>query len=292
MTTIAIFGNTMQHDALQEIIAAIQCLESNGMHIIVESQFAAYMERRTGYRPCATVARMPSGGCGLLLSFGGDGTFLHAVRWCAQTGTPILGINTGHLGYLAAMQMPSDPQVLADLIKSGNWHTERRHMLKVSVDGADAIEPACSYALNEVAVLKDHSATTIVCTALLGNDFMATYPGDGLLVSTPTGSTAYNLSAGGPVVQPTLDVWIVSPIASHTLTLRPLVVNTDRDMTISVQSRTGSYQLAVDGVSVPLPDTAKVRISRAPFTTAVVRTPDSSWLGTLSRKLLWGAHSK
>lgn len=291
MTGIAIFGNTAQSHACASIRQTISQLAARGYNVAVECRFAAYLgldSEGCGYTAVETIPE----DCELLLSFGGDGTFLHAARWTAAAGIPVLGINTGHLGYLAAMPMPDDPADLVEVIDRRAWITEPRRLLQVSVEGAPGLAPEYPYALNEVAFLKDHSASTITCSARLGDAELASYPGDGLLVSTPTGSTGYNLSVGGPVVQPNLDVWLISPVASHALTLRPLVVSTDKEITVSVHSRTGSFQLALDGTSTALPDSAIVRVSRAPFTISVVRQLNSSWLGTLTRKLLWGARTR
>jgi len=287
---IAVFGNTTQIHAASAIYASLEVLaRTNGLNVVLERQFAEFLEHSVE-KSCKLKKNdtLPADS-DMLISFGGDGTFLRAVRWAEQSEIPVLGINTGHLGYLAAMSIPTDSNALCRMICRKEWAMEQREMLQVSVSGAATTGPAYPFALNEVALLKDHSATTISCSASLGDRHLATYPGDGLLVCTPTGSTAYNLSAGGPIVQPSLGVWVISPIASHTLTLRPLVVSTDQEIRITVASRTGLFQLALDGISTTLPDSAIIHIKRAPFKTTVVRPQGCDWLNSLSEKLLWGA---
>ena len=286
---IAIFGNPGQSHS-SAVISTIETIAAMpACRITIESNFAASLPDLTSRLSNTGISGNLPSGTDLVISFGGDGTFLQAVRWTGCQEVPLLGINTGHLGYLAAMPLPTQPEVLCKMISEHNWNIEPRSMLQVEIDGFHS--PAYPNALNEVAILKDRIATTISCSAWLDNRKIATYPGDGLLICTPTGSTAYNLSAGGPIVQPTLDTWVISPVASHALTLRPLVVSSLNEIRVEAASRSGSFQLALDGTATTLPTTASVRIKRADFCTKVVRPSNTDWLDTLSEKLFWGARN-
>lgn len=220
----------------------------------------------------------------MALSIGGDGTFLRTAAWVADTGTPILGINTGHLGYLAPLPV-ADAPAFVDNILAGNYTVEHRSLLQVT-------EPATRgwhCALNEVVLAKDDSASLITAETLLDSRPLATYKADGLIIATPTGSTAYNLSAGGPIIQPTAPVWVLSPIAAHSLGMRPLVVSDDTVLRITVSGRGHTFRLTLDGRSTTLPMGTQVTVRRAPFTTGVVQPLGSGFPAVLRTKLMFNA---
>ena len=220
----------------------------------------------------------------MALSIGGDGTFLRPAAWVADTGTPILGINTGHLGYLAPLPV-ADAPAFVDNILAGNYTVEHRSLLQVT-------EPATRgwhCALNEVVLAKDDSASLITAETLLDSRPLATYKADGLIIATPTGSTAYNLSAGGPIIQPTAPVWVLSPIAAHSLGMRPLVVSDDTVLRITVSGRGHTFRLTLDGRSTTLPMGTQVTVRRAPFTTGVVQPLGTGFPAVLRTKLMFNA---
>ena len=220
----------------------------------------------------------------MALSIGGDGTFLRTAAWVADTGTPILGINTGHLGYLAPLPV-ADAPAFVDNILAGNYTVEHRSLLQVT-------EPATRgwhCALNEVVLAKDGSASLITAETLLDSRPLATYKADGLIIATPTGSTAYNLSAGGPIIQPTAPVWVLSPIAAHSLGMRPLVVSDDTVLRITVSGRGHTFRLTLDGRSTTLPMGTQVTVRRAPFTTGVVQPLGTGFPAVLRTKLMFNA---
>ena len=200
------------------------------------------------------------------ISIGGDGTFLRTARWVGAKEIPIIGINTGHLGFLAEESIKSAPQLIESLIE-GKYFIESRSLLEVRAVEGD-IRSSLSgwaYALNEVAILRQDTASMITVNTLLDNMPVASYQGDGLIISTPTGSTAYNLSVGGPIVQPTAPCWVLSPIAPHSLTMRPLVVSDSHIIETSVDSRAETYRLTLDGRTLILPINVKLRVRRADF---------------------------
>lgn len=220
----------------------------------------------------------------MALSIGGDGTFLRTAAWVADTGTPILGINTGHLGYLAPLPV-ADAPAFVDNILAGNYTVEHRSLLQVT-------EPATRgwhCALNEVVLAKDDSASLITAETLLDSRPLATCKADGLIIATPTGSTAYNLSAGGPIIQPTAPVWVLSPIAAHSLGMRPLVVSDDTVLRITVSGRGHTFRLTLDGRSTTLPMGTQVTVRRAPFTTGVVQPLGTGFPAVLRTKLMFNA---
>lgn len=231
----------------------------------------------------------------LAFSIGGDGTFLRTARAVGREQTPIVGFNTGTLGFLAEYSLDDSAGVIAD-IAAGRYDVEDRSMAQVdflptdearSPRGREHGSPL--YALNEVAILREDTASTVTVNARLDGTTLASYRGDGLLIATPTGSTAYNLSVGGPVIEPSAPCLVLSPIAPHSLTMRPLVVGDTRRIDIEVQSRVPTYRLAVDGRGVSLPSSMRLAVARAPFVTRIVHRHGATFADTLRQKLLWGA---
>jgi len=231
----------------------------------------------------------------IAVSIGGDGTFLRTARWIGSCETPILGVNAGHLGFLSDITLENSGMIIDDIV-SGNMEVHSRTMLSVIVTGDTPVDDPAGvlrypFALNEVAVLRDDTASMITVDTLLDGAPLARYRADGLIISTPTGSTGYNLSVGGPIVGPSTPAWVISPVAAHSLTMRPLVVPDTSVVALSVYSRVPAYRLSLDGRSVILPLGAGLRVSRAPFVVNILSRPGHSFAGTLRSKLLWGMGS-
>lgn len=255
-------------------------------HIFFNTRYAEALDA-LGFDGTLTQNRVDKlpGRCDIVVSVGGDGTFIKTARWAGKREVPILGINGGHLGYLADADL-ADAERFVDDIVAGRLTFEARTVLHVRVGCETAIP--YPYALNEVAVLKDDTASMINIKADIDGRHLAQYPADGLIISTPTGSTAYNLSVGGPVIAPETPALVVSPVAPHALTMRPIVVPDDSVLDIRVRSRVETYRLALDGRSVSLPLTADIRIEKARFRTIIARLGGADFVHTLRTKLLWG----
>lgn len=221
------------------------------------------------------------------LSIGGDGTFLRTVQWVAGADIAILGINTGHLGYLADLSI--EEAVAPDC---GPFAVQERTVLQVNVEEASASELSPEdfwpYALNEVAFLKKDTSSMITAETTVNGAPLTTYLADGLLVATPTGSTGYNLSVGGPIIEPTAPALVLAPVAPHSLTMRPLVLSDNSRISVVADSRGGSYLLSLDGRSTALPVGTRVTVSKAPFTVKVLQRRTRNFADTLRTKLLWG----
>ncbi len=214
----------------------------------------------------------------ILLSFGGDGTFLSATHLVCSAGVPVLGVNLGRLGFLSDAELPE----VGEALVSGKWKVERRSMIQVEVAGR------LFHAINEVA-LRRIASGTLGIEVKVGEDQLPTYWADGLLVSTSTGSTAYSLSAGGPICAPELKALIIAPIAPHNLNLRPLVVPEDALILMSASDRKNrKVVLSVDNMDFEIPAGQPVRLSCAPFPLLRAVTGKSSFIGALRSKLFWG----
>ena len=286
---VAIYGNTSQDGYLPEIGRLLRLLSVYGLRAYVDGRFAAYLERG-GVSLCGaeSVDRFPDD-CGAVISIGGDGTFLRAAQWVGTRELPILGLNTGHLGFLASYSI-ADMECMTEALARGEGTVERRMVLCVS--GFCVPPDVWPYALNEVAVLKDESASMISVEAQIDGIYLADYRADGLIVATPTGSTAYNLSAGGPIMQPTLETIAMTPIAPHSLTLRPLVVDGSSTIRLRTSSRTGVSRVSLDGHSFVVADGSVLTISRAAFHALVVRRLHDDFADIMREKLLWGRRSQ
>lgn len=221
----------------------------------------------------------------MCLSFGGDGTLMRTARRVGASGIPVMGINTGHLGYLTTAGI-DDPAATASILISGCYHIEERSMLRATV--YDGVHETVLDALNEIAVTRQDTASMIKIHALVNGSLLADYRADGLIVSTPTGSTGYNLSVGGPVIAPSSPVLSIAPIAAHTLTMRPLILPDTVSVDLAVESRSGSFLLSNDGQPHVLRAGLPVNIVRAPFATRIVVAEHHSFVDTLRDKLSWG----
>ena len=225
------------------------------------------------------------------LSIGGDGTFLTSAAAIGKKNIPILGINCGHLGFLAEVQSDDVDAILQQIIE-GHYTIEQRSLLNVSVfDKAGSIRDniiMAPNALNEIAILKEGLSSMLQIELKVNGELLHTYNSDGLVIATPTGSTAYNLSIGGPLMAPQSRGIILTPIAPHSLTVKPLVVPDDWKFDIRVTSRYDAYMVSVDGRSQSLSTDMSLHVERAKYTVKVVQVGDNSFLKSLQNKLNWG----
>ena len=225
------------------------------------------------------------------LSVGGDGTFLTSSAAIGDRNIPILGVNCGRLGFLADVQTQDLDEIMKQLIE-GRYTIEQRSLLRVSVldkDGLPREDLIMSpNALNEIAILKQGLTNMLTIETKVNGELLHTYHSDGLVIATPTGSTAYNLSIGGPILVPQSRGIILTPIAPHSLTVRPIVVPEEWTFDFRVSSRYDSYMVSVDGRSQSLSTDMSLHVERAPYTIKVVQVGDNSFLKSLQTKLNWG----
>ena len=282
--TIAIFGNTLRSDTLREVKHNIDYLQQRDVEIVLSQE----LRHETLYREYPSVEDYVAHAGNTIdfaLSLGGAGTFLTTAAMVGHLDIPILGINCGHLGYLAEVQTENIESVLEQLI--GNHYTiEQRRMLEVTCQQDGKI--ASPYALNEVAILKSGLSSMITVDVTLNGEYLHNYKADGLLIATPTGSTAYNLSVGGPLLDPHVHAIILSPVATHSLNIRPLVVLDDSKIDVKISSRNGNFLLSVDGRSQVLSQDIQLHIERSQRTIKLVRINGQTFMQSLKEKLNWG----
>lgn len=282
---IAIYGSRRQDRNLDAVGDFLRGLDDAGHEVVMHPKLYRYL---LGLIPMSLkcVRKVEAGplpaAADLAVSLGGDGTFLRTAEWVGATGTPVAGVNTGHLGYLTATGIDG----LTGLVRAfeaGTLEADRRSLVEVTAPKLD-IWP---YALNEVALLKSETASMIDVRATVDGSELAEYRVDGLLVSTPTGSTAYNLSVGGPIVQPCAPVWVLAPVAPHSLSMRPLVLNDSSVLTLQPSSRAPHVRLSIDGRAVSLDSGTLICLRRAPFGINVLHPAGYHFAATLRDKLHW-----
>lgn len=281
---IAIYGRKRQEEYAAALSKFFRRLADAGIEIVMHRKLYEVLSVLMP-RDLAAVRQVVAGTdfkADVALSLGGDGTFLRTAMWVGDKEIPILGVNTGHLGYLASATVDDLPDVAEHLI-AGEFDIKERKLIEVTAPHIDV----WPYALNEVAVSKEQTASMIEAITMLDGKLLAHYKADGLIICTPTGSTAYNLSVGGPIIQPSAPVWGISPIAAHTLSMRPLVVCDSSDIEVTVTGRAEEFRLTLDGRAVTLPIGTKVKLKTAPFVVRLITRPMHGFPESLREKLGW-----
>lgn len=224
-----------------------------------------------------------------LISIGGDGTILESARKVARSGIPILGVNTGRLGFLASTPFEEIKGAL-DRLMNGEFHVDSRTLIKAETDqnhfGTE------NYALNELSVHKSATSSMVIVHAYLDEQFLNSYWADGLIISTPTGSTGYSLSAGGPIVAPSTSNFIITPIAPHNLNVRPLVISDDQRITLRIGGNDPNFMMSLDSQSKIVSSQAEIHVSKADFEVGLIRFGTNDYFDTLRGKLMWGRDSR
>lgn len=219
------------------------------------------------------------------VSMGGDGTLLRTASRIGAKNIPIIGVNVGRLGFLADVN-PAELEFAVSAIYAGDYKVDAHSVLRIDVDGKEL--NTVPFAINDVALLKRDTASMISVRASVDGEYLMTYQADGLIVTTPMGSTAYSLSNGGPIIAPGAGILCLTPVAPHSLNVRPIVVTDDSVITLDVESRSHTFLVAVDGRSVSLPEGTLITISKAQHTVKVVRYSGRSYFSTLREKMMWG----
>lgn len=295
--TIAIFGNAMKSDTLREVQHILTFMTEQKINVLLSQElrqeldlreYPSFPENWDGEQQPENVYGEP---IDFALSVGGDGTFLTSAAAIGDKNIPIVGVNCGHLGFLAEVQTQDVDDILQKLI-AGEYTIEQRSLLNLTILDKDNIRREglimAPNALNEIAILKQGLTNMLTIETKVNGELLHTYHSDGLIIATPTGSTAYNLSIGGPIVVPQNRGMILTPIAPHSLTVRPIIMPDDWKIDIRVSSRYDAYMVSVDGRSQSLSTDLSLHIERAPYTVKVVQIGDNSFLKSLKTKLNWG----
>lgn len=284
---LALFGNVYQAKKSSSVQQLIQLLKKHQVKLFVETEFYNYLTKTL------QIDLQPDGlidynnfDTDVAISMGGDGTFLETARRVGNKVIPILGINTGRLGFLADISQQEMEAALNDFF-NGNYKIEERSLIQVQSEEAPL--KGYPYALNEVAVLKRDNSSMISIRVEINGEYLTTYQADGLIINTPTGSTGYALSVGGPIIMPQAGIFGITPVAPHSLNMRPLTLKDEAEITLEVESRSHNFLVAIDGRSESCREGTRLTLKKAPYRIKVFQRKEHSFFNTLRNKLMWGA---
>ena len=285
----AIFGNIYQARKSADIQRLLLSLNERMAQVSMERSFYDFLCSSHGL-PLhgVTVFEGNDFDADFVISMGGDGTLLRSAYSVGSRSIPIIGVNMGRLGFLAGVGVDDFDSVL-DSIYADSYMVDSLAMVQVESDGANGDERVSECALNEIAILKRDNASMISIRASINGEYIVTFHADGLIVSTPTGSTAYSLSNGGPIIVPHTGILCLTPVAPHSLNMRPIVVADDSVITLEVESRSHNYLVAADGRSIKCGEGQTLTIRRSPYDAHIVKPKDSTYFSTLRAKMMWGA---
>lgn len=286
----AIFGNEYQAKKSTSIEKILNYLAQKDAEIYVENAYYEFLTRSQHIDvKAAGVFEDYNFDVDYVISMGGDGTFLKAVSRVGAKGTPIIGVNMGRLGFLADV-LPGEVEAALDSLYAGECQIEEHAVIQVEAEGG--VLAGNPFALNDIAVLKRDDASMISIRTQVDGEFLVTYQADGLVVTTSTGSTAYNLSNGGPIIIPQSSSLCLTPVAPHSLNIRPVVINDTAEITLDVESRSHNYLVAIDGRSERMTEGTRLVIRKAAHTIKIVKQRNQRYFSTLREKLMWGADQR
>ena len=287
----ALFGNIYQAKKSTSAQKLLVLLEERQATLLIDRPFYNYLvdEMKINVK-CSELIDGNDFEADFVISMGGDGTFLEAARRVGDKGIPILGINMGRLGFLSDYQAEDIPAAI-DAIYNSDFKCEERSLLQADFsDSCNCDNPAhCPFALNEVSVLKQDNSSMISIRVDINHEYLTTYQADGLIINTPTGSTGYAMSVGGSIMAPGSNTIGLVPVAPHSLTVRPLTLPDDNEITLTVESRSHNFLVSIDGRSESYQEGTRITVKMAPYSVKVLKRSEASFFRTLRTKLMWGA---
>lgn len=287
---VGVFGSEYQAEKQNVIKRLFEKLRQQESEIYIDSRFYSFLTDGLDYEPSVTgILIGDEFDLDVALSIGGDGTFLRTAARVNKQDIPILGINTGRLGFLADISSNEIEDALDELFKN-YYRIEERTLLRLYTENHSF--QGYNYALNEIAVLKRDTSSMITIHTFLDDEYLTSYQADGLVIATPTGSTAYSMSVNGPIILPKSSNVVLSPVAPHSLNVRPLVIPDSYTIKLRVESRNEYFLIALDGRSEIFPAGIELKISKADYTAKVVKRYNHTFYQTLREKLMWGADTR
>ncbi|MFQ3332665.1 MAG: NAD+ kinase [Thalassomonas sp.] len=286
--TIAIFGSPYPEHFSKYIQHLIKKLETEHINLIIEEEFSVFLKNNIRFNKEFSTFNSNEtlkNKADFLFSIGGDGTLLKAVTYVRESEIPIMGINTGRLGFISSVSADQIDDAITDILK-GNYKINERTLLELSTN--KNLFKDKNFALNEVAVSKKDTSSMIRIDAYVDDEFLNTYWADGLVVSTPTGSTGYSLSCGGPIIMPGTNNIIITPNAPHNLNVRPIVIDDNSVIKLKVEDRDQLALVSLDSRSRAFDSETELIIKKASFKTKLVQPQNNSFTKTIRHKLMWG----
>lgn len=289
--TFAIFGSKSGASNPTRINQLIEKLISYNAIIYIEKQYLNFIDYslNTKIKNKVTPFDLINFKADFIISLGGDGTFLKAAGRVGNLQIPIIGVNMGRLGFLANISQEKLNSTI-DSIYANNFIIEERSVIRLKCNEKDVIFNP--FALNDIAILKRDIASMISIHVEINGEFLTSYLADGLVISTPTGSTAYSLSIGGPIMVPQTNTLSITPVAPHSLNMRPIVVSDESKIRLDVESRSHNFLVAIDGRSVKMKEGTTLTIQKANHKVKIIKTENNTFFNTLREKLMWGADTR
>ena len=287
---VGVFGSEYQEEKQNVIKRLFEKLNEREVEIYVDCRFHLFLTDVLNYNPhIEGILSDDDFDLDVALSVGGDGTFLRTAARVNKQNIPILGINTGRLGFLADISCNELEDTIDELFKN-YYKIEERTLLRLHTD--ERAYCGYNYALNEIAILKRDTSSMITIHTSLNNEYLTSYEADGLVIATPTGSTAYSKDVNGQIIIPQSNSIVLSPVAPHSLNVRPLVVPDTYVIRLGVESRSKNFLIALDGRSEVFPTGIELVVNKADYTTKVIKRYNHTFYKTLREKLMWGADAR
>lgn len=287
---IGVYGQYYNEDSGDHIITLLNELKDQKVDVYVEANYLSLIkgifELDKDYKTFQSFSDLDDS-FDIFISVGGDGTMLRTILYVRDLNIPILGINTGRLGFLATVQKDKIKKAVQEIINK-DFEVVERDLLQVKTSEKNEELEELNFALNEIAVSRKNTTSMITVATWLDGEYLTSYWADGLIVSTPTGSTGYSLSCGGPVITPRSTALVLTPIAPHNLNARPLIIRNDTEIKLKVSGREDNFLVSLDSRITTLNNETEIIIKKAPFNIKMIELKDESFLKTLRKKLLWG----
>ncbi|CAM3896958.1 NAD kinase [Flavobacterium sinopsychrotolerans] len=287
---VAIYGQYYQNSTEPIINDIFVFFNKNNVEMIIEAHFLLMLNERKivekKYKTFTSHTELDSS-FDMLISIGGDGTILRAATLVRDSGIPILGINAGRLGFLASVQKENIAEFMQFVIDK-KYTISKRALLSLTCSPPNESIEEINFAMNEITVSRKDTTSMITIDTYLNDEFLNSYWADGLIISTPTGSTGYSLSCGGPILTPDVKSLVITPIAPHNLTARPLVVPDETEIRLKVSGREENYLVSLDSRVTSVKNESILTLKKTPFQINMVEIPEETFLKTLRNKLLWG----
>ncbi len=290
---VAIYGQYYKPEDKEYLEELFQILEKNEIEFVIELNYFSGLQKEITLKNIQTFSSYKelNASFNFMLTVGGDGTILRAVTFIRNSDIPIVGINTGRLGFLATVQKDGIKYAIGQLLKQ-NYKIKERTLLSVTTSPKIKSLKSLNFALNEVSVSRKNTASMITIETLIDDEYLTSYWSDGLIISTPTGSTGYSLSCGGPIITPQAKSFALTPIAPHNLNARPLVIPDDTIVKLKISGREDEFFLSLDSRITSVNCNTEICVQKADFNLKMVQINDQTFIKTLREKLLWGQDTR
>lgn len=286
---IGVHGKEFKRESVPFVSRIFELLKDH--ELIVSSRFVSHL-KHSAFKKYRWQTYQPGdnlGGLNMMLSIGGDGTLLETVSHTGKYDVPILGINTGRLGFLATISRDETEEALAAVVR-GSYRLDQRALIKL--EASSPIFGDLNFALNDFTIVKKDTSSMITIHTFIDGEFLNSYWADGIIVATPTGSTGYSLSCGGPLIFPRSQNFVITPVSPHNLTVRPIVVADSAQISFRIEGRSRKFLVSLDSRVATVDSTVELKVRKADFNVSLIQLNDQHYFKTLRQKLNWGLDAR